>query len=204
MKKFLPPAFLLLLFIIVFVSPVQAHASVLDDFVNGVKSTVQSGVDGIKSFFNIDEKNKEFNVESKIELAPGGDINKNGQIDAGDTIKFFYTITNPTKESYKFATLNTNVNTKELNTISIVQGVLSLDISKDTILIPHLTIAPNQVQKISFTARMNFNKDNDQLISTEADLVDDKKSSIFKAKKQEVNAKKLDTESFNKFVHITK
>lgn len=184
-------SFLITSFLFLSFSSTSAHASIIDD---------------IKAFFSKDKNDpskKEFTIDTDIALAPGGDINKNGQVDAGDSIKFSYTITNPTGDTFQLATLETNVNTKEINSISNVQGVLSLDVGKDTVSIPNLNIEPNQVRKISFNARINFYKDSDQSISTEAELVDNSNASIFKAKKQEVTAKKMDTELFNKFVHIS-
>ena len=181
-------------------SPSPTHASVLDDMANKVKSVWELGVNTVKDILNIEEK--QLSIDSKIELAPRGDLNKNGEIDAGDFVKFSYVITNPTEKTYK-AVLKTNVNVEELNSISNVKGVLSLNTTKDTISIPHLNIAPNQVRKLSFEARVNFYKDADQSITTEAELVDEKNSSIFKGQKKEVKAKKMDLERFNKFVNIT-
>lgn len=185
--KLLAPL-IVLAFILLISAP--ARASFLDNFVNGVKNLLAG-------------ESKGLTVESKIELASNGDLNKNGQVDAGDTIEFSYTIINPTKNSYKFAILKTNIAGKEINSIGYVQGALSLNVDKDTISIPNLNIDPNQVRKISFRAHINFNKDSDQTIGTEAELVDDKNSSIFKAEKKEITAKKIGVEQFNKFVHIT-
>src|SRR5260221_91096 len=56
-------------------------------------------------------------VDSKISLAEDGDVNKNGQIDAGDTVRFSYTVTNTTDKDQTFATLKTNINRKQLNFI---------------------------------------------------------------------------------------
>ncbi len=175
-----------------FFAPAKTHAFSFGDI-----------VDGVKNFFT-PKPPKELTIDSQIELAPEGDINNNGRIDAGDIIRFSYTIVNTTDNTHTFATLKTNINTKEINSIKNVQGVMSLAEKDNTILIPNLTIKPNQVRKISFEARINFYKDTDQLLSTEPELLNNKKDSILKAKKEEITVKKMSIDSFNKLVHITK
>lgn len=180
--------------------PTPARANIFDDIVTGVRNRVEKGVNEAKNLFS----KKELKVDSGISLVPGGDLNKNGQVDAGDSVKFSYTITNSTKNLYRFAKLQTNINAKEINSITNVRGALSLDANRDTITIPNLSIESGQVRKISFDAWINFYKDTDQSISTEAELLDDKDSLVFKAQKKEVSAKKMEIEQFNKYVHITK
>src|SRR5256885_10718471 len=105
--------------------------------------------DNIKNVFNSSSNQHTLTVSSKVALVPGGDLNHNRQIDAGDTIRFSYTIANTTDKTYKSVTLNTNVDTKEINGITNTQGVLSLDEGKDTVTIPNLTVIPNQVRTMS-------------------------------------------------------
>lgn len=170
-------------------TPPLVHASFLDDIFNGVKNLFSQ---------------PKLTIASSIALAPGGDLNKNGQIDSGDTVKFSYTVINPTKNTYQFSELKTNTDMKTINGITNVQGILSLDDNNGKITFPNINIAPNQVRKISFEARINFSKDSDLTVNTEPELADRNNNSIFKADKQEIVAKKMDTETFNKFVQISK
>lgn len=159
---------------------------------------------GIKDIFSGSTQSNALTVSSTIALAPGGDINHNGQITTGDTVRFSYTIINTTNNSYKFVTLKTNIYTKDLNGISNVQGAASLDQSNNTVVIPNLTINKNQVRKVSFDAQINFNKDTDQTISTQPVLVAQSGKTIATGATQSVVAAKMDTATFDKFVHITK
>jgi len=198
-------ATLFILFIAsLFVFPSSVQASVFSDFINSVKGTVQDGVDNVKNLLGKNTLGKNISIESKIELASGGDLNKNGEIDAGDIITFSYMITNPTKNVYKAATLKTNTNIKDVSGITNVRGALNLDSSKDTLSIPYLTINPGQVLVMSFDAQINFYKDADHQISTEAELVDGNSVSLVKTQKEEVTAKKMDMERFSNVTHSTK
>jgi hypothetical protein len=143
-------------------------------------------------------------VTSQIALAPNGDINHNGQISAGDTITYSYTIINTTNTSYKFVTLRTNIDTKVLNNISNVQGTVSLDQNNNTITIPNISLDKNQVRKISLDAQINFDDANDHHITTQPVLVDQNGKTVATGTTQSITATKMDTTIFNKFVHITK
>lgn len=191
-KLLLSPIPLLVIAILVMVSSRSAQALSISDI-----------IDGIKNVFSQGSQNNNLSVTSKITLVPEGDLNKNGQIDAGDTVRFTYTITNPTNNSYKQLDLKTSVDTKKLNGITNVQGVLSLDQNKDTVTIPYLTIDPNQVRTVSFDAKVNLYKDNDQSLGTVPELVAEGGISLLKAQKEEVKAHKLDAATFNKLVHIS-
>ncbi|HSX09003.1 MAG TPA: hypothetical protein VLF93_02535 [Candidatus Saccharimonadales bacterium] len=176
-----------------FIKPTPVQAFSLGDVFNG-----------IKNIFTTSANQHSLTVSSKISLVSSGDLNHNGQIDAGDTVKFSYVITNTTDKSYKFVTLNTNINTKEINGVNEVQGVLSLNDDKDTITIPNLTIIPNQVRTISFDAQINFFKDSNPTIDTKPELDDQNNKSIAVGEAQTINANKMDSETFNKFTHYTK
>jgi hypothetical protein len=169
-----------------------AHAFSFADIITGAKTFLLGG------------EKKELKVESKIELVDDGDLNKNGQIDAGDTIKYSFTITNTSDKTYSFGKLNTNVITTEINSLSNIKGVVSIDDSKKTIVIPNITVNPNQVRKISFEAKPNLYKDSDKTLSSEAEYVDEKNTPVFTSEKKEILVKKVDDETFNKLVHITK
>lgn len=182
-RKFLS-GFIIFIFIasvFVFVSPPVAHAALLDDLVNGVKS-----------FFNIPQDvPKELKIDANIVLAPGGDVNKNSQIDAGDTVRFSYTITNTTDQEYTFATLKTNINRKQINFIHNVTGTTNLSDDGKTVSIANFRIAPNQVVPISFDARVNYFTNQDPTISTQADFIGKDKKSLTKSTKKTIKAKRI-------------
>lgn len=182
--------FLLIVFSVV-VSPTPAYAGVFDDILNGVKNTVQGGVDKVSDLFNGNAPRKELTIESKIELAPEGDINKNGQIEAGDIVRFTYVITNTTDKDHSLGTLKTNINRKQLNFIHNVTGTVSLNDDDKTITIPNFNIAANQVITITFDARLNYNTVEDPSIATEAEFIDTDKKSVAKSLRKEIRAKRI-------------
>lgn len=146
----------------------------------------------MKDLLNIPQDvKKELKIDATIVLASGGDVNKNGQIDAGDTVRFNYTITNTTDQAYSFATLKTNINRNQLNFIHNVVGTTSLNDDGKTITISNFRIAPNQVIPLSFDARINYFTKEDPLISTEADFVGKDKKSYAKSQRKEVKVKRI-------------
>lgn len=169
------------------------HASVLDDFVNGLKNTVQGGVDGVKNLFTQEEdknvKNKEFTIESDMSLDPGGDVNKNNEIDAGDIVRFTYTLKNTTDKKYSFGTLKTNIDRKQFNFFHNVQGTTNLVDDDKTIEIANVGLNAGETVVISFDARTLYAND-DKSISTEAEFLDADKKSVVKAMKQAKSVKK--------------
>lgn len=161
-------------------------------------------ISGAKSFFvGITEK-KELTIESNITLVSEGDLNKNGEIDSGDTVKYSFNIANKSDKTYKTSQLNTNINTEDINSISNIKGVVSLDDSKKTIVIPNLLFNSNQFRSVSFEAKVNYFKDNNKTLSSEAELVDDTNKTVHKAAKKDTLVKKMDEERFNKLLQITK
>ncbi len=180
----IPLALLFLLISFFVVSPVKTHASILDD-----------AVDKVKDLFTPEPK-KEFLLDSNITLAPGGDMDQNGQIDSGDTIRFTYNIKNTTDEGYSFATLKTNIDRRKINFIHNVTGTVNLNNKNNTVTIPNLTIAPNNEITITFDARINYDTKEDQTLSTLADFSDIKNKSIAKSLKKEIRAKKISVQKF--------
>ncbi len=173
-----------------FFAPAKTHAFSFGDI-----------VDGVKNFFAA-KPPKELTIDSKIELAPEGDMNNDKQIDSGDFVTFTYTITNPTNNSYHLVTVKTNIKRDDLNLIRNIQGTVNLDyMHNNTITLPYVYIEPHQVRTISFEARINFNKDTDKLLSTEPEIVDDKDSSLFKAAKEEVTSKKMKIEKYDQLTN---
>lgn len=148
-------------------------------------------LDGVKNALSKEEVKKEFTIESNITLAPDGDLDKNGQIDTGDIVRFTYTITNITDQDYSFATIKTNIDRKQLNFIHNVIGTASLDDDGKTIEIPNFRIAPNQTAAITFDARINYYTNEDPAIATEAELLGNDKKSIAKSSKKEIKAKRI-------------
>ncbi|MBU3978751.1 hypothetical protein KJ980_07210 [Patescibacteria group bacterium] len=165
------PFFLLSLFLFT----KTTHAFSLGDVVNGVKSLISPA-------------KKELKIDSSITLVPEGDVNKNGQIDAGDTVRFTYTLTNTTDREYSFATLKTNINRKQLNFIHNITGTASLDDDGKTIEIPNFRIAPNQIAAITFDARVNYYTSEDPTIATVPEFFDNNNRSIVKSLKKEIKA----------------
>jgi hypothetical protein len=183
MQRYRLPIFVSLFVVIfLFSAAPQAYASILDDVVNGVKK-----------FFTPEPK-KEFIIDSKIELAPDGDVDKNGQISAGDIIRFTYSLSNKTDREYSFATLKTNINRKQLNFIHNIIGTASLNDDGQTIIIPNYRIGANQVATIMFDARINYITDKDTLITTEGDFVDKDRKTVVKALKKEIKANKINSD----------
>lgn len=149
-------------------------------------------VDGIKSVFNKNDQNihdKKFTIESNITLAPDGDVNKNGEIDAGDIVRFSYVLTNTTDKSYSFATLKTNIDRKQLNFIHSLSGATGLMDDDKTINITNVRIEPQQTLVISFDVRTLYRND-DISVSTEAEFENLDKKLIFKSSKVDKLVKK--------------
>jgi hypothetical protein len=143
-------------------------------------------------------KNKEFTIEANIELAPG-DVNNNSQIDAGDIVRFTYTITNTTDQAYSYATLKTNVDRKQLNFIHNVSGTTGLSDLNDTITIPNIRVDAQEQREISFDARINYFQE-DKIITTEPEFANVDKKSIKKSFRKEIQVKKLTAEEVKKRV----
>ncbi len=146
-------------------------------------------VNGVKSFLS--PQKKELKIDSGISLVPEGDVNKNGQIDAGDTVRFSYTLTNTTDQEYSFATIKTNINRKQINFIHNITGTASLDDDSKTIEIPNFRIAPNQIATITFDARVNYYTSEDPTIATVPEFFDNNKKSIVKSLKKEIKALRI-------------
>jgi hypothetical protein len=180
----------LLLFTSIFftVNPPAVHASFFGDF-----------AESIKGFFHIEGRNT-LSIESAISFASNGDLNKNGQIDAGDKIKIKYVIKNQTDNNYKNLILNTNLDSQILNTINNIQGTTSVINKNNTITVPYLILSANQQRVISFEAQINYYKDKDQSLSTQAELLDGG-NSLVKGSKDEVQIKKMDTDLFKTFTN---
>jgi hypothetical protein len=179
------PVFLLSFFL--FTKTAQAFS--LGDVVNGVKNLISPA-------------KKELKIESNISLVPDGDVNKNGQIEAGDTVRFSYTLTNTTDREYSFSTLKTNINRKQLNFIHNITGASSLDDNGKTIEIPNFRIAPNQTAVITFDARVNYYTSEDPVIATVPEFFDNDNKSIVKSLKKEIKAKRINKDNIPGMIKV--
>lgn len=146
-------------------------------------------IDDIKFLLSDSAKNK-LTLDSKIEHAPNGDLNKDGKFNSGETVRFIYTVNNPTDKEISFATLKTNIAKENVNFIHNIKGATNLSDKNKTITIPNLRINPGEKLEISFNARINF-LDSDKIITTEPEIITSDKKSLLKSKKKEITAKKI-------------
>lgn len=149
-------------------------------------------LDNLRNLLNQEDKsvkNKEFTVESDISLAPEGDGNKNGEIDAGDIVRFTYTLKNITDKKYSFGTLKTNIDRTQFNFFHNVRGITNLVDDGKTIIIAHARVNAGETLIISFDARTLYG-DDDKQISTEAEFYDSDSKQIAKSAKVEKSVKK--------------
>lgn len=184
-------AILLLLTASFLLYPKPAHASILDTIVEKVMDILPGG----------DKKDKtkeEITMESKISLAPDGDIDKNNQIDAGDIVRFEYLITNNTNEDLTYATVETNVTRESINYIHNIYGVTGFDDDAKKITIKNLRVPKGLTVTIRFDARVNYFTDKDEAISTQPELLTKDKKSLVKIDKVSKEVKKISKEKLNK------
>jgi hypothetical protein len=189
-RKIISLALLLLLPVVLFslFYPQFVNANIFDDILSGARR------------FTIGDK-KELTVEPTIALAPGGDVEKNGEIDAGDIVRFSFSIKNPTEKEYPFTTIDTKINRESINFIHNSHGTASIADDLKTIKIPNLRIHPGHEIVVSFDARINYSNE-DQVISIEPELVDKDKKLIHKADKVTVKAIKLTEEKVPSSVEL--
>jgi len=162
------------------------HASVIDNLKNRI----------IKAYEDVLRK-KEVSIISDISLAPDGDLNSNGEIEAGDVVRFTFTLTNTTGETYTYSSLKTNVDRKQLNFIHSLRGATGLSDEDGTIIFRNLRINPNEQRVISFDARINYSRE-DKNVATEPEFITEDQKLILKADKKSVLAKKLNDEEIKK------
>lgn len=160
-------------------------------------------VTGAKEFILGGEK-KELTLDSKIELAPGGDVEKNNQIDAGDILRFTYTITNTTENEYSFTTLNTHINRSLISFIHNVYGATGITNDEKAPAFTNVRIGANEQAVLSFDARINYLTDSDPTISSEAEFVNKDKKTILKATKKEIKAKRISENKIPGLIKIDK
>ncbi len=186
-KPFLASSIFLLLITLLFplilsFLPGKAHAFIFDTLKDILKINTNS-----------------FSISSNISLAPGGDENNNGKIDAGDIVRFTYIVNNPTKTLYPFATLKTRLNLSMLNYIHNVTGATGYTDSNNTIDFPNFRILPQQTQIVSFDARTMYYTDADKTLTTQAEILTHDKKSLFKDSQTQKMIKKITKEKL-KFI----
>lgn len=172
--------------ILLFFQIQSAHAAILDDLFKDIKNFINPG---------------KLAIDSEITLAPGGDVANNGEIDAGDIVRFSYTLTNTSDKKYAFANLKTNIDRKQLNFIHNVQGTSGITDDDETISIPNVRIEPSQSLQITFDARINYFQDSDSTISTESEFLDSDKKLIEKSAKKEVIARRISVDKINSMLN---
>lgn len=178
------PSAILITLLLVLANPAWAFS--LPDLLKPVEELIQQ-----TPLAQIIPGNQQLTISSTITLAPNGDVNKNGQIDAGEAVIFTYTIQNTTDKRYTYATLKTNIPRNSLNFIHDVVGVTGLKDDGKTIDFPNLRINPGGAKVIGFSAKINYFTDKDPIISTEPELLTEDKKSIYRSSKQEIQAKRI-------------
>lgn len=96
-------------------------------------------------------------ITSDIALTENGDVNKNGEMDGGDTVRFSFTISNGTDEPYPFSNLKTNIKRDSIHFIHNIKGVTGID--NDTLELPNVYVSPKSKVEISFDAVLNYSKE---------------------------------------------
>lgn len=111
-------------------------------------------------------------VEGKIELAPGGDANRNGEVDAGDTVRLKFDIVNRTNQEYKFATLLTGLDRTLVYDLWNLSGASSLDDANNTITFPNVWIAPQARLSVSLDVTAQYFTEGEKRLALSPELLD--------------------------------
>lgn len=187
-NKTLLTGFVILLSIpLLYIFPTLTYANIIDEILTGAKKLVS-------------QEEKNIILTSEIFLVPDGDVDKNGEIDAGDIISFKYTIKNQTDKEHSFATLKTGIKRNQIHFIHNITGSPSLDDDGKTIKIPNYRIRPNQETTVTFDARINYSETDDQKIETTAELLGSANELITDSPKKEVSARKNIKEKIPSFM----
>lgn len=126
-------------------------------------------------------------VDSKVSVVPGEDINHNGLLDGGDAAKFEYTITNPARQGYSFASLNTHLNSSSFNYIHNIHGTTGVDQTGKEIILSNIVVGPGETRVIDFEMVANLS-DLDVVTSTTPELVAANKSVLARGTGRQVKA----------------
>lgn len=111
-------------------------------------------------------------VEGKIELAPDGDGNKNGEVDAGDTVRLVFDVVNRTDKEYPFATLATGLDRTLVYDLWNLSGASSLDDANNTITFPNLWVAPQARLSVSLDVTAKYFTEGEKRLALAPELLD--------------------------------
>lgn len=109
-------------------------------------------------------------ITSDISLTENGDVNKNGEMDGGDTVRFSFVISNGTETAYPFSKLKTNIERGSIHFIHNVKGITGIDNS--TLELPNIYILPQSKIEISFDAVLNYSQEEALVEGAQAKPVD--------------------------------
>jgi len=172
---------------LLFTSP--AEASILDDIFNKAKEVLLG---------KPEKESRGIEISSSINLAPGGDVDNNGEVDSGDFVRFEYVITNNDDKEYSWLNLETNINRREINTISNFKGITGIEDSKDKLIIPNIRLYPKQTVKISFDAKVSYSTKKDIDLFTEPKIKEKAGNILTEDNRRQIKAKKITKEKMNK------
>ncbi len=193
MGKFKNLKIVLILALLVFLSfsASIAQALTFDDLIESGKKLLGSE----KTPKGVDDSKIE--ITSDIQLTEKGDLNNNGEMDGGDTVRFSFVLSNGTDKPYPFSKLKTNIRRDAIHFIHNVQGVTGID--NTTLELPNIYVLPNSKQVISFDAKLNFIEEEDNLsvkktvndeLSSQGTLEDNKQKKMAESPKKVKKIKK--------------
>ena len=133
----------------------------------------------------------QISVEYDIELAEGGDYHQNGQIDAGDTIKFIYAIQNPTDQDYPYSVLQTQVLKENYLQTHGISGGSGLRIEDGKVEFPNLYLQNHSLTIISVNVELRYFHNDLREISTEPTLLSQEGERLFVGEKKSVSAEPI-------------
>lgn len=116
---------------------VTVKANILEDFINGAKKIISP------------EPKGELKIDSNISFAKDGDLNKNGEFDAGDFVTFSFKIENSSDQEYPFSSLKTRIPSDSINYIRNIYGVTGVVRGENVIEFPNIYLNNNEVLNIS-------------------------------------------------------
>ena len=111
-------------------------------------------------------------VEGKVELTSRGDFNKNGEVDAGDTVALTFRIRNLTDTEHSFAKLVTGVDNNLFYDIWNLQGAASLSEENNTISFPNLLLPARSKQFVTVETTIKYFTEGEQHIRLVPQLLD--------------------------------
>lgn len=111
-------------------------------------------------------------VEGGIERPAQGDLQKDGNVSAGDTVVFHFRVTNRTEAAYPLATLATGLDANLLYDIWNLHGAASLSDDNNTIAFPNLFISPHSRFTISVEGTLKYFTEGEARLTVSPQLLD--------------------------------